>query len=211
MGEEFDEEYEIKCIKCKEISEKIINPRTNKPYTICENCRSICGKRGGEKIKITKAKKDNIDDKGNEWKKILFGAKQENKTTNSTIYSISENDIETDEENSEKSVNNDNDNDNDKSNVFPTGELIVGMVENVDNIKKDLTALSLNEKVEYIIDLLETRNKAKNDNSINDKINDKIDDVIYEGFNKIVDKLKTLNEAIDKMNNDIQRMKTAII
>ena len=207
MGEEFDEEYEIKCAKCKEICEKIINQRTNKPYTICENCRSICGKRGGEKVKVTKTKKDNKDDKGNDWKNIIFGAKQESKITNSTIYSISENDIETDEENSEKSINDDNDNDND--NVFSTGELIIGRVENVDNIKKDFTTLSLNEKVEYIIDLLETRNKAKNDNSIND--NNKNDDVIYEGFNKIVDKLKTLNEAIDKMNNDIQRMKTAII
>lgn len=208
MGEEFDDEYEIKCTKCKKISEKTINQRTNKPYTICENCRLICGKRGGEKVKITETKKDNIDDKGNEWKKILFGAKQESKTKNSTIYnSISENDIETDEENSEKSINNDND--NDKSNVFSSGELIVGKVENVDNIKKDLTTLSLNDKVEYIIDLLETRNKAKNDNSIND--NNKNDDVIYEGFNKIVDKLKTLNEAVDKMNNDIQKMKTAII
>ena len=85
------------------------------------------------------------------------------------------------------------------------------MVENVDNIKRNLTTLSLNEKVEYIIDLSETRNQAKNDNLINDKINDKIDDVIYEGFNKIVDKLKTLTEAIDKINIDIQRMKTAII
>ena len=52
MDEEFDEEHEIKCAKCNEISEKNINQRTNKPYTICENCRSICGRRGMGKIKI---------------------------------------------------------------------------------------------------------------------------------------------------------------
>ena len=206
MGEEFDEYYEIKCAKCNEISERIINPKTEKPYTICENCRSICGKRGGQKIKITK--KDDNNKCKNEWKQIIFGAKQESKTTNSTIYNISENDIETDNENSEKSVNDDEQ--NEKSNVFSTGDLIVGRVENVDNIKKDLTALSLNDKVDYIIDLL-TKNIAPNDNSINDENNDKIYDVIYDGFNKIAVQLKTLNETINKTNNDIQRMKSAII
>ena len=205
MGE-FDENYEIKCARCNEISETIINSKTDKPYTICENCRSICGKRGGRKIKINKK-----EDKGqNEWKHIIFGSKQDGKTTNSAIYNISENDIETDNENSEKSVNDDEQ--NEKSNVYvvSNGELIAGRVENVDNIKKDLTTLSLNDKVDYIIDLL-TKNIATNDNSINDENNDKIYDVIYDGFNKVVARLTTLTESINKTNNDIQRMKIAII
>jgi len=165
-NKEYDEDNEIKCIKCKEISEKLINQRTFKPYTTCEKCRSMCGKRG-DKVKTAKTNKND------EWKQIIF--KDKDKETATAIYNIYENDIKTDDENSE-ATDETNNNDNIK------GELTAGRVENVDNDneKKNLTTLSLNEKVEYIIDLLETRNKAKLDNSKND--NNKNDDVIYEGF-----------------------------
>ena len=48
---EFDEEYTFKCGKCKNISDIIINEKTNKPYILCVNCRSKCGSKNHKKNK----------------------------------------------------------------------------------------------------------------------------------------------------------------
>ena len=65
MCDDYEEEEYFKCKKCQSKCEKVINEKTNKPYTLCDKCRSKCG---------SKSKKDKGADEPEppEWKKIYF-------------------------------------------------------------------------------------------------------------------------------------------
>ena len=55
MSSDSGEEGEyINCKKCKLRYEKIINERTNKPYTLCEICHSKCRSKTNKKMNIMK-------------------------------------------------------------------------------------------------------------------------------------------------------------
>ena len=176
--EEYDDDYNIICRQCKKTAEKVINPKTMKPYIFCEKCRENCGKRGNKKNKAKEEAEKQMKDEEEEaedWKQIIF--KDKDKVKTKSLINVFEDDVKT-EENSEQATEDTNNNDN------INGEIIAGRVENVDNIRKDLTTLSLNEKVEYIIDFLE--NEAVNKNNKRNKTlsphsNDKID-MTYEKF-----------------------------
>ena len=200
---EDDEEYESICRQCKKKAEKVMNPKTMKPYIYCEKCRENCGKRGNKKNKAKEEaekqmKEEEEEEEIEDWKQIIFKDKDKVKTK-SLINVFEDDDIKT-EENSEQATEDTNNNDN------INGEIIAGRVENVDNIRKDLTTLSLNEKVEYIIDFLENEAVNKNNNknnSLSRHSNDKID-MIYETFNN-------MNEAINEINNNLKQMKISIL
>ena len=100
-------------------------------------------------------------------------------------------------------------NENDENEGEPTtinGELMAGGVENVDDIKKNLSTLSLNDKVKYIIDLLETSNSKKTTTTTDEtnEKNEKIYDLLYE-------MKETINKDFKDINNDIKAMKQNII
>ena len=209
---EFDEQYEIICKKCKKKSDIIINERTNKPYTLCEGCRMKCGSK----------KKSPVDDDEDfedmpKWKQIIFKKKKqqdENKTTfNVNLY---ENEPQTDDDNSS------NANKNTETSI--NGEMIAGRVDNSDDVKMNLTSLTLNDKIKYIIDLLENKNinkkettKVNNDDIVNmlDIILSNLKEMKYDTYNTDNDETittinKSLNDitkAIDKINKDIKGIK----
>ena len=69
MNEEYDEDEYFKCKKCKSICEIIINERTNKPFTICENCRIKCGSKNKKnKNEVEKEQEQEMP----EWKNYLI-------------------------------------------------------------------------------------------------------------------------------------------
>jgi hypothetical protein len=203
--EEYNEDEYFKCKKCKTICEKIINERTNKPFTICENCRAKCG---------------SWNKKNNEppiWKQKLFNMNNNKKAININFEDV---DVETETEQTEETENIDENYDEPKS---INGELMAGMVmvENVDDdikkdistfslnvdddIKKDISTFSLNDKVKYIIDLLETtNNKGQRATTTTDDKNEKIYDMLYE-------MKATLNKDFIDIKNELKAMKQNII
>ena len=209
--EEYDENVYFKCKKCKSICEKTINERTNKFYTICENCRAKCG---------SKSKKNKEEEEPPEvpiWKQKLFNIKPDKQKP--ININLEDNDIETESEDNDKS----DENDDDKPNTI-NGELMAGSVENIDDIKKNITTLSLNDKVKYIIDLLTEADKTKlskqnyivelldtilsklkdNRNEINDNNGD-------DTLKEINSSLKSINKEIDKIKRDMNDIKSSII
>lgn len=209
--EEYDEDLHFRCKKCKSICEKIINERTNKPYTICENCRIKCGSKN-------KKNKNEVEEEPPDvpiWKQKLFNMNTNKKAIN---INLEDNDIETESEDNAKSDEND-----DKPKTLD-GELMAGSVENIDDIKKDISTLSLNDKVKYIIDLLTEgdKNKLSKQNYIvelleiilsklkdnRNEINDNNGDDTLEEINK---SLRTINKEIDKINKDIREIKSSIM
>ena len=191
--EEYDENVYFKCKKCKSICEKVLNERTNKPFTICENCRAKCGS-------WNKKNKDQEEYEPPIWKQKLFNMNNNKKAININFEDV---DVETETEQTEETENIDENYDEPKS---INGELIAGMVENVDDdIKKDISTFSLNDKVKYIIDLLETtNNKGQRATSTIDDKNEKIYDMLYE-------MKATINKDFIDIKNELKAMKQNII
>ena len=186
--EEYDEDEYFKCKKCKLICEKIINERTNKPFTTCENCRAKCGSKN------KKNKEEEYEPPL--WKQRLFNTNTNKKAVNINFEDV---DVETETEQTEE-----NENIDDETKTI-NGELMAGMVENVEDIKKDISTFSLNDKMKYIIDLLETtNNKGQRATTTTDDKNEKIYDMLYE-------MKATINKDFIDIKNDIKAMKQNII
>ena len=211
MSDDGEYDEQIICKKCKTKTEIIINERTDKPYTLCEGCRMRCGSK--KKSPVDEDKDKDMP----KWKQIIFKKKKqhdENKTTfNVNLY---ENEPQTDEENSS------NGNKNDETSI--NGEMIAGRVDNTDDVKMNLTTLTLNDKIKYIIDLLENRNINKKETitfNNNDIVNmlDMIVSTLKEMKNEVhitdndetittINKsLNDITKAIDKINKDIKGIK----
>jgi len=186
--EEYDEDEYFKCRKCKLICEKIINEKTNKPYTLCGNCRAKCGSKN-------KKNKEENEDEPPLWKQKLF-----NMTTNKKENHINLEDVDVETE-TEQTENNDENDDEPKT---INGQLMAGMVENIDDIKKNISSLSLNDKMKYIIDLLETSNNKGQKATTTDDKNEKIYDMLYE-------MKATINKDVIDIKNELKAMKQNII
>ena len=76
------------------------------------------------------------------------------------------------------------------------GEMIAGRVDNADDVKQNLTSLTLNDSIKYIIDLLENKhiNKKETTKYTNDDIVDMID--------MILSKLKEMKNDTYNTDND---------
>ena len=139
VGDNYDVEEEyLTCKKCKSKCEKVLNEKTNKPYTLCEKCRSKCGSKG-EKSKQAEELPD--------WK--IFNIEDNNKNVKpneqATNSNLENNDIATDSEENDNSVTENIDEHVDKPKIIK-GELMVGSVKNIDDIEKNISTLSLNDR-----------------------------------------------------------------
>ena len=196
LDEEYDKEYYIKCKKCKSIAEKIINNRTDKPYTICENCRLKCGGKN-------KKDEEEQEQETPEWKKLFNISDDKKAETNSER--TDENDM-SDMGNGELmagSVEN-------VENV----KIILSTLSLNDKIKYIIDLLTDEakkrlSKEDYIIELINTilMKMKENNNSINND-NDNDNDNSYQ---EIIKSLNSINKTIDKINNDIKDLKMSIM
>lgn len=189
--EEYDEDEYFKCRKCKLICQKIMNERTNKPFTTCENCRAKCGSKN-------KKNKEETEDEPPLWKQKLFNMNTNKKAININFEDV---DVETETEQTEEPENIDENDDEQKT---INGQLMAGMVENIDDIKKNISSLSLNDKMKYIIDLLETSNNKGQKATTTDDKNEKIYDMLYE-------MKATINKDVIDIKNELKAMKQNII
>ena len=96
--------------------------------------------------------------------KRVFKIKVDNKNVKSkeeaVLFNLDENDIETESEENDNSVNENIEENVNKPNII-NGELMVGSVKNIDDVEKNISTLSLNDKVKYIIDLLNNAQTSK--------------------------------------------------
>ena len=211
--EDFDDDEYFKCKKCKKTAEKIINERTNKLYTICENCRSKCGNKNNKTIaKLNEELPDRPEIP--EWKKLLFGKKPNNNIDNNNVMTninLEEHDISTDSENDDikhKTIN---------------GEMIAGRVNHIESNVKNITTLSLNDKVKHIIDLLSNNTKISKEDDIMDLLDKILLKVINSNneqnnnnndnqlLNEMSITLKSLKDEVNKLNSDIREIRNSIM
>ena len=97
---------------------------------------------------------------------------------------------------------------------------MVGNVKNIDGIEKNISTLSLNDKVKYIIDLLNNAETSKVSNAkfiiglletILSKLKDDGNANNNNSLNEINKSVKSIHKELEKINIDMREIKSSIM